>query len=221
MLVLLTKRKLRPDGFQTVKPPGILAMPNIFSPPFFFQKLLRQIQDFLRVPKFLSCSQKNIPCPLKFILSLPFCSSLSLAVPSHAFFPWYHLGLPLELHTAGSHTCGLQTNFLFSTLCLVLHICCLYFFAHFPIILCACFQDVLLVSEKTDILPLAGFGLCCSTSGCFPANMMSLDGCKPSCRAHSSKQWLQLKLGFEKSMFLLVTVGWTQSHYNAHRPVQQ
>lgn len=102
-------------------------------------------------------------------------------------------------------------NFLFSALCLVLNIWCLYFFTHFPFILCACFQDVLQVSEKTDILPLAGFDLCCYTCGCFPANMMSLGGCKPSCKAHPSKQWVQLKLGFEKSMFLLVTVGWTQS----------
>lgn len=78
MLVLLTKRKLRPDGCQTVKPPGILAMPNIFSPPFFFQKLLRQIQDFLRVPRILLCSQENIPNPLKFILEILF----------HSVFHW-------------------------------------------------------------------------------------------------------------------------------------
>lgn len=68
MLVLLTKRKLRPDGCQTVKPPGILAMPNIFSPPFFFRKLLRQVQDFLRIPRMFACSQTNIPNPLKFTL---------------------------------------------------------------------------------------------------------------------------------------------------------
>lgn len=68
MLVLLTKRKLRPDGCQTAKPPGILAMPNIFSPPFFFRKLLRQINDFFRIPRMRSCSRTNIPNPLKFIL---------------------------------------------------------------------------------------------------------------------------------------------------------
>ena len=68
MLVLLTKRKLRPDGCQTVKPPGILAMPNIFSPPFFFRKLLRWVQDFFRIPRMFADGQTNAPNPLKFIL---------------------------------------------------------------------------------------------------------------------------------------------------------
>lgn len=86
MLVLLTKRKLRPDGCQTVKPPGIFAMPNIFSPPFFFQKLLRHIQDFLRVPRILLCSQKKIPNPLTFILEILFPSVI-------LFHRWFHLML--------------------------------------------------------------------------------------------------------------------------------
>lgn len=96
MLVLLTKRKLRPDGCQTVKPPGILAMPNIFSLPFFFQKLLRQIQDFFRVPRILSCSQKNIPNPLKFILKILFPSVL-------LFHWWFHLTLSFHGTTWVSH----------------------------------------------------------------------------------------------------------------------
>lgn len=29
--MVLTKRKLRPDGFQTVGPPGLLATPTYFS----------------------------------------------------------------------------------------------------------------------------------------------------------------------------------------------
>lgn len=95
MLVLLTKRKLRPDGFQTVKPPGILAMPNIFSPPFFFRKLLRQVRDFLRIPRMCACSQTNIPNPLKFILEILFPAVLLCQVTlSHSFFPLSHSRLP-------------------------------------------------------------------------------------------------------------------------------
>lgn len=72
MLVLLTKRKLRPDGCQTVKPPGILAMPNIFPPSFLFRKLLRQVQDYLSIPRMFACSQTNSQNPLKFILAIMF-----------------------------------------------------------------------------------------------------------------------------------------------------
>lgn len=96
MLVLLTKRKLRPDGCQTVKPPGILAMPNIFSPPFFSRKLLRQVQDFMRVPRILAFSQTNIPNPLKFILEILF--------PAVLLFLWcFHLTLSFHCTTWVSH----------------------------------------------------------------------------------------------------------------------
>lgn len=77
MLVLLTKRKLRPDGCQTVKPPGILAMPNIFSPPFFFKKLLWQVQDFLRIPRMFARSQTNILLSLSLQFSCLLFFSLS------------------------------------------------------------------------------------------------------------------------------------------------
>lgn len=104
MLVLLTKRKLRPDGCQTVKPPGILAMPNIFSPPFFFRKVLRQVRNFLRIPRMFARSQTNIPNPLNFILAILLPAVLlSQVTPSHTLFPTpiSHLSsvLPVLRHT--------------------------------------------------------------------------------------------------------------------------
>lgn len=111
MLVLLTKRKLRPDGFQTVKPPGILAMPNIFSPPFFFFKnywdrsrVFWGSQKFFHAARKISHVLSNLFFKFSSLLFFSFTGS-----SSHAFFPWYYLGLPLELHTAESHTHGLQT----------------------------------------------------------------------------------------------------------------
>lgn len=110
MLVLLTKRKLRPDGCQTVKPPGILAMPNTFSPPFFFREVLRQVRNFLRIPRMFACSQTNIPNPLKFILAILLAAVLlSQVTPSHALFSFPTPISPFELCAASAEAHGLQT----------------------------------------------------------------------------------------------------------------